>query len=359
MASQPQTCRGERTRRQHGHGQRTGQVPCVAEGQQHEQCRGGSLRSQMKTYFPVEGHRQTEQFATGARQHEFAHDHRRRNPRHRSGAEQVADDTDRQRQNPLAPVVDRKRRNTPHRTEQPHREQRNDGQIGRTLRYNTRFCKDKRYMGLKSWITTGDLYSKDFAYGEVPWKLDVFDTETFARSPMKFTVVCTDIETGKPCYQECRMGDRLDVEWMRASASLPLAARPVKLNGRMYLDGGISDPIPVNWMLSQGYEKNVVVCTRHPGYRKEHNKLMPLLRLKFREYPELVKLLDERHIQYNRMLDKIAYLEKEGRIHVIRPDRDISAKPVERDPAHLKEIYEVGRRVMKADMEKLKAYLAE
>ena len=90
-------------------------------------------------------------------------------------------------------------------------------QIGRTLRYNTRFCKDKRYMGLKSWITTGDLYSKDFAYGEVPWKLDVFDTETFARSPMKFTVVCTDIETGKPCYQECRMGDRLDVEWMRAS----------------------------------------------------------------------------------------------------------------------------------------------
>ena len=155
------------------------------------------------------------------------------------------------------------------------------------------------------------------------------------------------------------MGDRLDVEWMRASASLPLAARPVKLNGRMYLDGGISDPIPVNWMLSQGYEKNVVVCTRHPGYRKEHNKLMPLIRLKFREYPELVKLLDERHIQYNRMLDKIAYLEKEGRIHVIRPDRDISAKPVERDPTHLKEIYEVGRRVMKADMEKLKAYLAE
>ena len=108
----------------------------------------------------------------------------------------------------------------------------------------------------------------------------------------------------------------------------------------MYLDGGISDPIPVNWMLSQGYEKNVVVCTRHPGYRKEHNKLMPLLRLKFREYPELV-------------------LQKEGRIHVIRPDRDISAKPVERDPAHLKEIYEVGRRVMKADMEKLKAYLTE
>ena len=78
-----------------------------------------------------------------------------------------------------------------------------------------------------------------------------------------------------------------------------------------------------------------------------------------RHLPCRWRLMPYNHIQYNRMLDKIAYLEKEGRIHVIRPDRDISAKPVERDPAHLKEIYEVGRRVMKADMEKLKAYLAE
>lgn len=214
-------------------------------------------------------------------------------------------------------------------------------------------------MGLKSWITTGDVYSRDFAYGEVPWKLDVFDTETYARSPMKFTVVCTDLETGKPVYHECNMGDKLDVEWMRASASIPLAARPVKLDGKLYLDGGISDSIPVNWMLKKGYEKNVVILTRHLGYRKEHNKMMPLIRWNFRDYPEFVKTMDERHIQYNRMLDKIAWLEKEGRIHVIRPDRDISAKVIERNPAHLEEIYQVGRRVMKADMEKLKAYLAE
>ena len=72
-------------------------------------------------------------------------------------------------------------------------------QIGRTLRYNTRFCKDKRYMGLKSWITTGDLYSKDFAYGEVPWKLDVFDTETFARSPMKFSTFLIEREKLYSC----------------------------------------------------------------------------------------------------------------------------------------------------------------
>ncbi|MFR7396545.1 MAG: patatin family protein [Blautia wexlerae] len=122
-------------------------------------------------------------------------------------------------------------------------------------RYNTRFCKDERYMGLKCWLKTGDVYSRDFAYGEVPWKLDVFDTETYAKSPMRFTVVCTDLENGKPVYHECRKGDKADVEWMRASASIPLAAVPVKLDGKLYLDGGISDSIPVNWMLAQGYEK--------------------------------------------------------------------------------------------------------
>ena len=148
-------------------------------------------------------------------------------------------------------------------------------------------------MGLKSWLKTGDVYSRDFAYGEVPWKLDVFDTETYAKSPMKFTVVCTDLETGKPVYHECSKGDKLDVEWMRASASIPLAAVPVELDGKLYLDGGISDSIPVNWMLRQGYEKNVVICTRHPGYRKEHNKMMPLIRLKFRDYPEFVRTMDE------------------------------------------------------------------
>ena len=79
---------------------------------------------------------------------------------------------------------------------------------------------------------------------------------------MKFTVVCTDLDTGKPVYHECPNGDVEDIEWMRASASIPVASRPVKLEGKRLLDGGVSDPIPVKWMLSRGYEKNVVVLTR-------------------------------------------------------------------------------------------------
>ena len=149
-------------------------------------------------------------------------------------------------------------------------------QIGRVVRYNKKYCKDKRLASIRNWITTGDIYSKEFGYNELPWKLDIFDRGTYKDNPMKFTVVCTDINTGKPVYHQCPNGDAEDIEWMRASASIPVVSRPVKLGGKQLLDGGVSDPIPVEWMLKQGYEKIVVVLTRDINYRKSANPKMLL-----------------------------------------------------------------------------------
>ena len=89
------------------------------------------------------------------------------------------------------------------------------------MRYNKRFCRDPRYSGLRSFIKTGDLYNKEFAYGVVPTILDPFDTKVFKENPLRFTVVCTDIHTGKPVYHEIKNGDALDIEWIRASSSIP------------------------------------------------------------------------------------------------------------------------------------------
>ncbi len=84
---------------------------------------------------------------------------------------------------------------------------------------------------------TGNLYSEQFCYHEVPEKLDPFDEAAFAASPMDFFVVCTDVKTGEPIYHKCRKGDAEDVLWMEASASMPLAAkdrqdRPLRPAGR-------------------------------------------------------------------------------------------------------------------------------
>ena len=216
-------------------------------------------------------------------------------------------------------------------------------QIGRAIRYNKAYCADKRYAGVGNWLRTGDIYSKDFAYGEVPLKLDPIDDATFTAWPMRFVAVATDIDTGEAVYRELEHGDARDIEWIRASASIPVASRPVEIGGRKLLDGGVADSIPVEWMLGEGYRKVAVVLTRPKGYRKEPNSLMPLLRLWLHKYPHLVEKLDDRHVRYNACLDVIEELERAGRIFVVRPSRDVSAPAICRDPDKLEEIYQVGR----------------
>ena len=112
-------------------------------------------------------------------------------------------------------------------------------QIGRTIRYNTTYCNDKRYASFRNLLRTGNLYSEDFCYHEVPEKLDPFDDKAFRESPMDYFVVCTDVRTGDPIYYKCRTGDAEDVRWMEASASMPLAAKIVKIGHYGLLDGGV------------------------------------------------------------------------------------------------------------------------
>lgn len=229
-------------------------------------------------------------------------------------------------------------------------------QIGRALRYNKRFCRDSRYSGLKSFIKTGDLYNKEFAYGIVPTILDPFDTKTFRENPLKFTVVCTDIHTGNPVYHEIQNGDATDIEWIRASASIPIVSKPVKLDGYELLDGGGSDSIPVNWMLERS-DKTVIVLTRDKSYHKEPMKYIHLLKKAFKEYPNLQKALENRYIVYNKTLDEIEQLEREGKVFVIRPSKPIACAMIEKDPDHLQEIYDIGRRDALHYLEDLKKYL--
>lgn len=229
-------------------------------------------------------------------------------------------------------------------------------QIGRALRYNKRFCQDSRYSGLKSFIKTGNLYNKEFAYGIVPTILDPFDTKTFRENPLKFTVVCTDIHTGNPVYHEIQNGDATDIEWIRASASIPIVSKPVKLDGYELLDGGVSDSIPVNWMLERS-DKTVIVLTRDKSYHKEPMKYIHLLKKAFKEYPNLQKALENRYIVYNKTLDEIEQLEREGKVFVIRPSKPIACAMIEKDPNHLQEIYDIGRRDALHYLEDLKKYL--
>ena len=217
------------------------------------------------------------------------------------------------------------------------------GQIGRVLRYNTEYCRDPRYCGFRSLFTTGNIFSTEFCYGEVPLRLDPFDFGAFERNPMRFYVVCTDIETGLPVYHEYKGYADHGFDWIRASASMPIVSRIVEIDGQKLLDGGVADSIHVQFFESIGYRRNVVVLTQPKGYVKQKNRALPLVRRKYRAYPRLTKAMEHRHEMYNAELRAVEQGEAEGRLFVIRPDAPIPVQRVERNPDHLRLAYSLGR----------------
>ena len=230
-------------------------------------------------------------------------------------------------------------------------------QIGRVIRYNTEYCNDKRYASFKNLVKTGNLYSEQFCYHEVPEKLDPFNEAAFAASPMDFFVVCTDVKTGEPIYHKCRKGDAEDVLWMEASASMPLAAKIVKIGHYGLLDGGVADSIPVRFFESIGYKRNLIILTQPKGYVKKKNKFLPAIRAKYFRYPAFVEAVADRHERYNETLSYILMLEQAGKDYVIRPPIPLEIGAMERDPAQLRRVYETGRAVAQIQVEKIRDFL--
>lgn len=231
-------------------------------------------------------------------------------------------------------------------------------QSGRAIRYNMRFAKDARYSGMKSLLTSGDYFNAQFGYHVVPYKYDLFDTATFEQNTMEFVVVCTDVETGEAVYHTMSHVDYDELEWLRASASMPLASKVVEVGGRKLLDGGVSDSIPLAYFESIGYDRNVVILTQPLGYQKEHNRLMPLMRVGLRKWPNMIKAIDERHTMYNKQLEYVAQAELEGRCLVIRPDEKIPIGHISHDAQQMHKVYELGRQVGERYINKIKEYYA-
>ena len=229
-------------------------------------------------------------------------------------------------------------------------------QIGRAIRYNMRFAKDSRYSGIRSLLTTGDYFNAEFDYHIVPKQYEIYDDDAFNRNPMEFIVVCTDVETGEAVYQPLTEANYDTYEWIRASASMPLVSKVVSIQGRKLLDGGVADSIPLAYTESRGYDRNVVVLTQPLGYQKEHNRLMPLMRLALRRYPEMIKALDYRHIMYNKQLEYVAQAEREGRCLVIRPDSKIPIGHISHNPQQMQHVYQIGRAIGERYIERIKDF---
>ena len=229
-------------------------------------------------------------------------------------------------------------------------------QIGRPIRYNKNYCKDPRYCSMHSLLKTGDLYGVDFCYRELPDILDPFDAAAFKENPMDFYVGATNVGTGKILFHNCRDGGENDIQWMRASASMPIVSRPVQIGKYTLLDGGIADPIPFLFMEKKGYDRNVIILTQPLGYRKK--KSAPAIQALLRRYPAVVKTMAVRHRIYNRQLDQIRERELAGKAIVIRPAEDLRIGHTEKNPRELERVYQAGRSEAKRQLNIIRSFLA-
>ena len=173
---------------------------------------------------------------------------------------------------------------------------------------------------------------------------------------MEFYAVCTDVETGKAIYKKLEKASPLTYDWIRASASMPLASRVVELEGVKVLDGGVADSIPLEYFEQIGYERNVVILTQPEGYIKEHNRLMPLMRIALRNYPKMIQAMDQRHLMYNQQLVYVREAERAGRALVIRPDEKLPIGHISHDPEEMRHVYNIGRTMGERYLERIKDF---
>ena len=229
-------------------------------------------------------------------------------------------------------------------------------QIGRALRYNKRFCRDPRYCSFRSLFKTGDVFGAQFCYHEVPNTLDPFDVKAFDENPMAFYLVASDVETGTPFYKKIDHADDTAYEWIRASASMPIVSRVVELDGKKFLDGGVTDSIPLAFMERQ-YDRNVVVLTRPRDYQKQPASKLWLYRLTLRKYPNMLRAVRERHLMYNEQRAHVFAQEKAGKAFVICPDKPLEVGRMEHDPEQLQKAYDTGRQTALRQLGALKRFM--
>lgn len=232
------------------------------------------------------------------------------------------------------------------------------GQRGRSYAVSTDYLDDKRYMSIDSLRKTGDLFGSDFIYHKIPEELYPLDNDAFLKSGITFRAGVTNCETGLPEYLQVK--DLIkDVDMVRASSSLPLLARMVEIDGNLYMDGGIADSVPVKASEEFGCRKNVVVLTRPVGYRKDKEKLIELIRMRYKKYPEMVQALKFRWRVYNETMDYIDEGVENGTIFRIAPLGDLNIGRLEKNKEKLKKAYEEGYFVAEGYGEKLRAFLAK
>lgn len=215
------------------------------------------------------------------------------------------------------------------------------GQRGRAKYTNTELLAERKYIGFKYLLTKRNIMDFDLLFHELPEKIYPYDYDALARSSERFEVVTTSCITGKACYLQEKNDPKRVIDLVKASSSLPFVCPISYVDGEPMLDGGIADSIPIERALSQGFDNNLVVLTRNIGYRKP-SKPTKVPFFFYRKYPNAKKAIRLRNSIYNKEIELVEQMEKEGSVAVLRPIKPIEVGRMERDTDKILALYNEG-----------------
>ena len=228
-------------------------------------------------------------------------------------------------------------------------------QRGRSAEMCIRFADDKNYISLRGMVTRGSVFGFEYMLDDIANRLLPFDYEAFLSSDAHLTAVATNIRTGKAEYLSVR-DMRCDGNKVVASSSIPLFAKIVRLEGKLLLDGGVADSIPIEYSQQQGYDKHVLILTQAPSYRKPPFDMARAARVKYKKYPKLIEAMMNRYIYYNLSLDIAHRLASEGKAFIIQPQNTPEVSSFSKNKDRLRSLYEIGYADGTAQIDRLKAF---
>ena len=214
-------------------------------------------------------------------------------------------------------------------------------QRGRAKYADIDLLDEYNYIGLKYLLTKRNIMDFDLLFHKFPEEISPYDYKKLADSPERYEMVTTSCKTGKACYFEEKKDPKRVIEIVKASSSLPFVCPIAYVDGEPMLDGGISDSIPLERAITQGYDNNLVILTRNYGYRKS-SKPSKVPFFFYRKFPNVKNAIRQRNAMYNRQMELVETMERDGRVEVIRPMRPVEVGRIERDTNKLLALYEEG-----------------
>lgn len=230
----------------------------------------------------------------------------------------------------------------------------------RNLEVVTKYAPDRRYMGMSNLADKDNrsYFGLEFAYDIIPNQLVPFDYDAFEAFPGDVEAVVTNLNTGKAEYMSLPRRDKKAVI-VQASCAMPLLFPIYHIDGQPYLDGGIADGIPWQRALDRGCDRAIVVLSRPRDYVRKPDKLLPLIRRKYREYPALIKAMESRAQRYNEDRARMFELEREGRLLVLAPVSTLGVSRTERDTEKLRLLWGAGYQMAMERMDEIRAFVGK